>query len=215
MPVFQLEDELVFPPVSYAQEDGLLAIGGDLSPARLLLAYRSGIFPWYDEAPILWWSPDPRFVLIPSELRIAKSMRPYLNQEKFEFSMNTSFREVMECCRQTARKGQDGTWIQPEIIEAYTQLHQMGYAICAEAWEGNELVAGLYGIRMGPFFFGESMFSRRPNASKFAFIRMVQTLEQDGVLLIDCQVYTSHLESLGARMIPRDVFIDLLNQGLG
>ncbi|HEY8398795.1 MAG TPA: leucyl/phenylalanyl-tRNA--protein transferase [Flavihumibacter sp.] len=215
MPVFLLEEELVFPPVELSMEDGLLAVGGDLSTERLLLAYRSGIFPWYDAPPILWWSPDPRFVLFPAELKISKSMRPYLNQSKFGFSTNRAFRQVMECCQRVPRKGQDGTWIQPEIIEAYTQLHEQGYAISAEAWDNGELVGGLYGVRLGSFFFGESMFALRPNASKFAFIKLVQQLEKEGVQLIDCQVYTEHLESLGARMIPREEFTSLLRKAIG
>ncbi|KYP14014.1 leucyl/phenylalanyl-tRNA--protein transferase [Flavihumibacter sp. CACIAM 22H1] len=213
MPLYLLDETLAFPPVEMALEDGLLAVGGDLSPERLLLAYRSGIFPWYDEEPKLWWSPDPRFVLFPSELRISKSMRPYLNQGKFEFRINSSFRKVMESCSQVARKGQaGGTWIQPEIIDAYCQLHEAGYAISAEAWEQDQLVGGLYGIRMGPFFFGESMFSQKPNASKFSFIKLVRHLQEEGVELVDCQVYTPHLESLGARMIPRARFIELLQK---
>jgi len=214
MPVFQLEEDLLFPPVELANEDGLLAVGGDLSVERLLLAYRSGIFPWYDEGPILWWSPDPRFVLFPGELRIHKSMRPYLNQPKYEFRFNTVFRQVIESCGKVQRRDQPGTWIQPELIEAYTRLHELGFAISAEAWEQGELVGGLYGIKLGPFFFGESMFSVKPNASKFAFIKLVQQLATEGVELIDCQVYTEHLESLGARMIPRAEFIELLNRGL-
>lgn len=212
MPVFLLEDELLFPPVELSMEDGLLALGGDLSPDRLLLAYRSGIFPWYDEGPILWWSPDPRFVLFPDELRIHKSMRPFLNQRKFSFTINTAFRKVMESCQKTYRKDQTGTWIQPEIIEAYTRLHELGYAISAEAWNGNELAGGLYGLRMGSFFFGESMFSLQPNASKYAFIKLVQQLQKEGIKLIDCQVYTTHLESLGARMISRKDFITFLQE---
>lgn len=214
MPVFLLEEELLFPPVQLANEDGLLAVGGDLSVERLLLAYRSGIFPWYNEDPILWWSPDPRCVLFPVELRIQKSMRPYLNQPKYEYQFNTAFRRVIESCGKVERRGQPGTWIQPELIEAYTRLHERGFAISAEAWEQGELVGGLYGVRLGPFFFGESMFSAKPNASKFAFIKLVQQLAADGIELIDCQVYTEHLESLGARLIPRAEFIQLLNQGL-
>ncbi len=214
MPVFLLEEALLFPPVELANEDGLLAVGGDLSVERLLLAYRSGIFPWYDEGPILWWSPDPRFVLFPAELRIHKSMRPYLNQPKYEFRFNTAFRRVIESCGKVPRRDQPGTWIQPELIEAYTRLHELGFVISAEAWEQGELVGGLYGLRLGHFFFGESMFSLKPNASKFAFIKLVQQLASEGVELIDCQVYTEHLESLGARMIPRAEFIQLLNRGL-
>lgn len=210
MPLVLLDETLRFPPVSAADPDGLLAVGGDLSPERLLVAYRSGIFPWYNEEPILWWSPDPRFVLFPAELKISKSMRPILHRPAFRFSINEAFTAVMEECMQVTRPGQDGTWINSDMIAAYTTLHHRGYALSAEAWEGKKLVGGLYGVRMGQVFFGESMFSRQSNASKFAFIRLVQYLEQDGVNMIDCQVYTEHLESLGARMIPRKTFIQNL-----
>ena len=214
MSLFFLDDSTDFPPVEAAEPDGLLAIGGDLSTERLLQAYRSGIFPWYSEGPILWWSPDPRFVLFPAELRIHKSMRPYLNQPKYDYRYNTAFRRVIESCGKVPRRDQPGTWIQPELIEAYTRLHELGFVISAEAWEQGELVGGLYGLRLGHFFFGESMFSLKPNASKFAFIKLVQQLATEGIELIDCQVYTEHLESLGARMIPRAEFIQLLNRGL-
>ncbi len=212
MPVFQLDERLLFPPVDLAEPDGLLAVGGDLSEDRLLLAYRQGIFPWYDSPPICWWSPDPRFVLFPASLRTSKSMRPVLNGGKFVFTINRAFREVMQYCMQTPRAGQQGSWINPEIIDAYTALHAKGYAWSAEAWMEDCLVGGLYGIRMGKVFFGESMFSHASNASKFAFIRWVQHLQQEGVELIDCQVYTEHLQSLGAEMIPRDQFLSLLQQ---
>lgn len=215
MPLHFLTTELVFPPVAEAEEDGLLAVGGDLSPERLLLAYRSGIFPWYEEDPILWWSPDPRFVLFPDELKISKSMRPVLKQGKFRFSFDTAFQDVMVNCQQTPRQHQSGTWINNEMIRAYTGLHQMGFAHSAETWENNTLVGGLYGVRIGNVFFGESMFSHQSNASKFAFIHMVQNLADTGVVLIDCQVYTEHLETLGARMIPREQFLGILSTALG
>lgn len=208
-----LNDDLPFPPVSDADEDGLLAVGGDLSVARLQLAYRSGIFPWYNEhEPILWWCPDPRFVLFPGELRIHKSMVTVLNSHRFRFTINKCFSAVIKQCRVTKRPNQDGTWISPAIESAYTQLHQLGIAHSAEAWQDGELVGGLYGIRIGKVFFGESMFSTVSNASKFAFIRYVQQLKKEGVVLIDCQVYTEHLESLGAEMISRKDFIQLLQQ---
>lgn len=211
--MFLLTEKMVFPPVQEADPEGLLAIGGDLSSERLLLAYRNGIFPWYNEGePICWWCPDPRFVLFPGELKISKSMRPVLNGHTFRFTTNKAFVQVMQHCRNIDRKGQDGTWISPDILEAYTRLHLMGYAHSAEAWIGDQLAGGLYGIRMGQAFFGESMFSLVPNASKFAFIRYVSSLQQQGVQLIDCQVYTAHLESLGARMIPRDAFTGLLEK---
>ncbi len=195
-----------------AEPDGLLAVGGDLSVERLLHAYRSGIFPWYDEPPIAWWCPDPRFVLFPDELLVQKSMRPVLNGQKFRFSINERFSEVMAQCRQARRPGQQGTWINDHIIDAYTKLHTLGVAWSAEAWAGDQLAGGLYGIRLGRVFFGESMFARVSNASKFAFIRWVQYLQQEGTALIDCQVYTDHLASLGARMIPRSSFIGYLDQ---
>ena len=215
MQIAVLNDELWFPPVEEALPDGLLAVGGDLGTDRLLLAYRSGIFPWFsDDEPPLWWSPDPRFVLFPGELKVSKSMKKVLADGWFEFRVNTAFETVIRNCSTVSRKDQDGTWITDAILEAYTELHRMGYAWSAEAWQGGELVGGLYGLRMGDCFFGESMFSKVSNASKFAFINWVKTLEQEGVAIIDCQVHTSHLESLGARMIPRSAFMKLLSQHL-
>ena len=205
-----LNDKIWFPPAEEALSDGLLAIGGDLSVERLILAYKSGIFPWYDGATPLWWHPNPRFVLLPDELKVSKSMKPFLNQNKFRFTINKSFARVIEHCKKIERKDQDGTWINEDVIEAYTKLHQMGIAHSAEAWLNGELVGGLYGIKMGKVFFGESMFSTQSNASKFAFIKYVQQLKKEGVELIDCQVYTEHLESLGAKMIMREQFLQLL-----
>jgi leucyl/phenylalanyl-tRNA---protein transferase len=208
-----LSDILYFPPLHQADEDGLLAIGGDLSIERLLLAYRSGIFPWYNEdEPIMWWSPNPRFVLFPNELKISKSMKTVLSKQAFTFTTNKDFKTVIQHCKTVTRQGQDGTWISDEIIAAYCTLHQQGYALSAEAWQNNNLVGGLYGIKMGNVFFGESMFSLKANASKFAFIKLVQQLQQQGVALIDCQIYTEHLESLGAKMMNRDAFITLLQK---
>lgn len=206
-----LTDDIWFPPVSRALPDGLLAAGGDLGRERLLLAYRSGIFPWFNEdEPPLWWSPDPRFVLFPQELKVSKSMKKVISSGQFEYRTNTAFRQVIDNCRHIDRPGQDGTWITSEIADAYCDLHNIGVAHSAEAWLNGELVGGLYGIRMGKAFFGESMFSKVSNASKFAFISLVQSLHSEGVQLIDCQVYTEHLESLGARMIPRPTFIELV-----
>lgn len=202
-----LDDKLWFPPPEAALEDGLLAIGGDLSTERLLLAYRNGIFPWFDDEVPLWWCPDPRFVLYPAELKVSKSMKQLLKKETFRFTTNTAFEQVINHCRQTPRKGQDGTWITEEVRRAYTELHRMGYAHSAEAWQEGTLVGGLYGIRMGKAFFGESMFSHANNASKYAFIKYVHQLQSEGVRLIDCQVYTAHLESLGAKMIDRSLFL--------
>ena len=208
------DNELWFPPVSEALEDGLLAIGGSLQVERLLLAYRSGIFPWYDDEVPMWWCPDPRFVLFPGQLKVSKSMKQLLKNNAFEFRIDSDFSTVINNCRRTPRNGQDGTWINDDVVDAYTQLHEMGYAHSAEAWHEGTLVGGLYGIRMGNVFFGESMFSHRSNASKYAFIKYVQQLASEGVQLIDCQVYTEHLESLGACMIPRENFIQLLQDNI-
>ncbi|MBS1602762.1 MAG: leucyl/phenylalanyl-tRNA--protein transferase [Bacteroidetes bacterium] len=211
MPLFALNNELVFPPVDQAEPDGLLAVGGDLSVGRLLLAYRQGIFPWYEGKHILWWSPDPRFVLFPDELKESKSMRQLIRKNAFDFRVDTAFSEVITNCKTVARRGQESTWITDEVRNAYIRLHKEGYAHSAEAWLDGKLVGGLYGIRMGRAFFGESMFSKESNASKYAFIQYVRRLRGEGVELIDCQVYTEHLESLGARMIPRSEFVKKLS----
>ena len=211
MPLTILTDKLYFPDPNTADPEGLVAIGGDLSVDRLLLAYRMGIFPWYsEEEPICWWSPDPRFVLFPSELKISSSMRTVLNKGDFKFTINRRFEEVIRNCKNALRYGEPGSWINDEIISSYLQLHEMGYAHSAEAWRDGKLVGGLYGVRLGKIFFGESMFSNESNASKFAFIHYVDLLKREGVSLIDCQVYTQHLETLGARMIVRDEFINLI-----
>ncbi len=212
MALFALQRELIFPPVHLAEPDGLLAMGGDLSTERLLLAYRSGIFPWYEGDLPLWWCPDPRFVLFPENLKISRSMQQLIKKETFRFSINTRFSSVIRACKTSSRKNQQGTWITDGVEEAYCLLHEKGYAHSAEAWMGDELVGGLYGIKMGKVFFGESMFSQQSNASKFAFIRYVQLLQQEGIELIDCQVYTAHLESLGAEMIARAIFMKKLKQ---
>jgi len=211
--MFLIGKELIFPSVDQADEEGLLAIGGDLSAERLLLAYRNGIFPWYNEdEPICWWSPDPRFVLYPDKLKITKSMQTVLNNGTFRFTINRAFEEVIKNCKSVTRKDQDGTWISPDVQEAYINLHKLGYAHSTEAWLNGELVGGLYGIRLGKIFFGESMFSKASNASKFAFINYVKQLQKEEVQLIDCQIYTDHLKSLGATMIDRINFIDLLHK---
>ena len=210
MPVFILEKELAFPPVSLAEPDGLLAMGGDLSPERLLLAYRQGIFPWYQNEDILWWSPDPRFVLFPDELKINKTIRSLLEKNDFGFTINTAFKEVIYQCKKIPRAGQQGTWITDEVEKAYRKMHELGYAHSAELWQDNELVGGLYGIKLGKVFFGESMFSKINNASRFAFTRYVQQLKEEGIELIDCQVYTEYLESLGAKMINGKEFSKML-----
>jgi leucyl/phenylalanyl-tRNA--protein transferase len=212
MSLIALNETLQFPPPEMADEDGLLAIGGDLSRARLLQAYRKGIFPWYENKYILWWCPDPRFVLFPSELKISSSMKQLLKKQTFEFTVNTDFNGVISQCKAISRRGQNGTWITEEMRNAYNDLHQAGYAHSAEVRLKGELVGGLYGIRLGKMFYGESMFSRYSNASKYAFIRYVELLKSEAVELIDCQVHTSHLESLGARMIPRSRFLNLVEQ---
>ncbi|HEX5652154.1 MAG TPA: leucyl/phenylalanyl-tRNA--protein transferase [Chitinophagaceae bacterium] len=210
MPLFVLDKELRFPPAHLAEPDGLLAMGGDLSTERLLLAYRQGIFPWYEGDYILWWSPDPRFVLFPEELKISKSIRPLLNRTEFDFTINKAFKEVIHQCKRITRPGQEGTWISDEMEKAYIKLHELGYAHSAESWKNGELVGGLYGIKLGKIFFGESMFSKKSQASRYAFIKYVELLTQEGIKLIDCQVYTDYLESMGARMIPGEEFRKLL-----
>jgi leucyl/phenylalanyl-tRNA--protein transferase len=211
MPIFQLDEQLWFPPVEYAEEDGLLAVDGDLSPERLLLAYQSGIFPWYNEEdPILWWSPNPRMVLYPSELKVSKSMQQVLRSNRFKVTVDTAFGQVIAACGSAIRDGQPGTWIVPEMIAAYTRLHIMGYAHSVEVWRNNQLVGGLYGLGLGKVFCGESMFSLESNASKTGFITLVQWLQKRGFHFIDCQTHTPHLESLGARQIPRELFLDEL-----
>lgn len=214
--MYLLSTELVFPPVEMADEDGLLAIGGDLGTERLLLAYSKGIFPWYNEdEPICWWSPDPRFVLFPAELKVSKSMRAVLGNGKFRFTTNKAFDRVIQNCKTVTRKGQAGTWITPAVQKAYRLLHEKGYAHSAETWLDGKLVGGLYGIRLGNIFFGESMFSLEKNASKFAFLNYVQYLQKEHVQIIDCQVYTEHLESLGARMISRESFTRIIAENAG
>lgn len=201
------------PPVSLADDDGLLAVGRDLSPARLKEAYYKGVFPWYNEdQPVLWWSPDPRMVLFPDKLKIAKSMRSLLKRDKFRVTFNNEFEKVIENCGEIDRKGQDGTWITDEIKKNYLQLYQEGFAFSTEVWDGSELVGGLYGVYLKDkeMFCGESMFAKASNASKFGFIKLVEKLRAEGVEIIDCQVYTSHLESLGAEEIPRSQFLEYL-----
>lgn len=204
----------IFPPLSTAllEPNGLLAIGGDLSPQRLISAYRNGIFPWFnDEDPILWWSPDPRMVLFPNELSISRSLHKALKKHQYEIRADVSFREVMQACAKP-RKSQVGTWITDEMIDAYTVLHQMGVAHSVEMWMNNVLVGGLYGIALGKMFYGESMFSRVNDASKITFVHLVKQLEIWEFGMIDCQMKTRHLASLGAREIPRDEFVLRLNK---
>jgi len=208
-----LKTDLWFPDVEESTEEGIVAVGGDLSVERLILAYSKGIFPWYssDRSPILWWSPDPRFVLFPENLIVSKSMRPYFNQNKFQVTWDQNFEDVIINCQKIDREDQPGTWITSKMLASYIQLHKKGYAHSVEVWLGNELVGGLYGISLGKVFFGESMFAKVSNASKFGFISLVNQLKQKGFLLIDCQQETKHLESLGANAIKRKDFIEFLN----
>lgn len=209
--MYFLSKELFFPPVSEANRDGILAIGGDLSSERLLLAYKSGIFPWFEEGePIYWWSPNPRMVLFLDELVVSKSMRNILNRNIFNVTFNQNFREVISNCQKIKREGQNGTWITNDMIEAYCKLNEMGFAKSVEVWQNEELVGGLYGIDLGHIFCGESMFSKVSNASKVAFIALANQLKKDNYNLLDCQVYNEHLESLGCREIDRTDFMELL-----
>ena len=210
-----LRDGAPFPPVRAAlpEPNGLLAVGGDLSPARLVDAYRHGIFPWYSEGqPIMWWSPDPRMVLYVDEVRVTRSLRKRAQSGRFETRIDTAFREVIHACATTPREGQGGTWITPEMVDAYCMLHRQGYAHSVESWRDGELVGGLYGLALGRVFFGESMFAHESDASKVALVRLVAHLQQLDVPLIDCQQETSHLASLGARPIPRARFAAHLSE---
>jgi len=204
-----LSHKIEFPNVSEASVDGLLAIGGDLSTKRLVHAYKNGIFPWFDaEEPILWWSPDPRFVLFPKDLKVSKSMKQVLKKKQFKVSNNKSFRSVVENCAQAKRDGQNGTWITDEMVNAYTKLHKLGYAKSVEVWQEDVLVGGFYGVDLGNnVFCGESMFAKVSNASKLAFITFVQN---SNYKVIDCQLHTNHLESLGGKHISRFEFLKLL-----
>ena len=202
---------LYFPPVETANAEGIIAIGGDLSPERLLLAYKSGIFPWYEEGgPLLWWSPNPRMVLFLDDLVVSKSMRNIINKNIFTVTFNQNFREVISNCRSVKRNGQTGTWITDEMVEAYCKLYELGIAKSVEVWQNNELVGGLYGIDLGHIFCGESMFSKVSNASKMAFITLANQLKKEKYKLLDCQVYNDHLESLGCVEIDREDFIMIL-----
>lgn len=216
MPVYRLSDQYVFPDPNDAEDTGLLAVGGDLHPKRLLLAYAQGIFPWPhgDEWPMLWFSPDPRMVLLPSALHVPRSLRKTCNKGQFHICFDTAFEEVMWACRTIDRADQNGTWVTPEMVEAYCLLHELGFAHSIEAWSDGELVGGLYGVSLGGAFFGESMFARENDASKVAFVRLVQQLQTWTFHLIDCQVYTEHLQRFGAEEWPRPRFLKALHQAL-
>lgn len=215
MPVFRLSNQPEFPPVHLAEKSGLLAIGGSLDPEWIKLAYRQGIFPWFNEGePVLWWSPDPRMVLFPEKLSVSRSMRNVLNQQKYEVKFDTSFPAVISACAQTPRNGEHGTWITSKMKAAYTALHEQGVAHSVEVFdEQGNLAGGLYGLAIGSCFFGESMFTRQSNASKVGFITLVRWLQQNGFGLIDCQVSSPHLASLGAEEISRSAFIRLISKG--
>ncbi len=202
-----------FPPVHQANEMGLLAMGGDLSPKRLMEAYHKGIFPWFNQDElILWWSPDPRMVLFPDRIKVSKSMRSVLRSGRFRLTVNNSFDQVIERCSRIPRHGQEGTWITDKMKEAYIRLHELGKAHSYEVWKDNELVGGLYGVDLGRIFCGESMFSEVSNASKFALIQLARKLNEKGYMLIDCQSYTAHLEGMGGELIPRAEFVEYLSR---
>lgn len=212
MPVYSLDERLLFPDPRLAEPEGLLAIGGDLRPERLLLAYQHGIFPWFNPGePPMWWSPDPRYVLFPDRLKVSHSMRSLLRRKAFHVSMDKAFDQVIQACASTSLGRQEpGTWITADMIDAYILLHQLGFAHSVEVWDDQHLVGGLYGVSLGRIFFGESMFTRRSNASKYGFIQAVQFMASWGIHLIDCQQGTRHLISLGAEPIPRADFLDRL-----
>ncbi len=217
MPVFRLDRRPIFPPAGLAEPEGLLAIGGDLAPERLLAAYRNGIFPWYDQpgGPILWWSPDPRLVLFPDEIRVSRRLRRTIRQGRFEVRFDSAFAQVIRACAEVHRPGEDGTWITPEMQRAYVNLHRLGFAQCAECWRKGRLVGGIYGVRLGRAFFGESMFHVETDASKVALVALVERLEREGVELIDCQVASGHMLRFGAREIPRVEFLQRLETAIG
>ena len=213
MTVYRLLNDLVFPDPSFSDDDGLLAIEGDLSVQRLLLAYSNGIFPWYsDDDPILWWSPDPRFIIYPKDIKTSHSMKKLIKKNTYKVTFDTCFRDVISNCSSVREK--TGTWITPEMIEAYCNLYELGFAHSVETWLDDKLVGGLYGVSLGKCFFGESMFSTMDNASKTAFITLGKVLESKGLILIDCQVHTNHLESLGAINMPRKEFLEIVKKGI-
>ncbi len=215
MPVFRLTEDLAFPPSELAEDDGLLAVGGDLSVDRLILGYSMGIFPWYSDGyPILWWSPDPRLILIPQELKVSRSLRQTIKKDIYTITMDKAFEQVISNCADIRRGEDDGTWITSEMKDAYIQLHNAGYAHSVEAWNADELAGGLYGVILGRAFFGESMFAKKNDASKVAFVKFAEFLIKRGFELIDCQVTTRHLMNFGAREVPRAEFLEMLTKAL-
>lgn len=207
------ENEISFPnPEKFDGHDGIIAFGGDLSMERIWFAYQNGIFPWFNPGEeILWWCPNPRFVLFPTELKVSKTMRKILDKKTFTITENQNFREVIKNCQEVSRKGQDGTWLSDELMESFINLHEYGFAKSVEVWQNNELVGGFYGLQVGKVFCGESMFAKVSNASKAGFIHFVET-HKDELALIDCQSHTDHLESLGAKMIPKRAFLKILHE---
>jgi len=215
MPLFRLSKRLDFPPAWLARSDGLLCIGGDLSPQRLLLAYKNGIFPWFSmDEPFLWWSPDPRLVLFPREINISKSLNKKIKKNLLNVTMDNAFEQTIQCCAKPRKEGYEGTWLVDEMIDAYIQLHDMGYAHSIETWRENKLVGGLYGVCLGGSFFGESMFSFENDASKIALVALASYLKNQRFDLIDCQVTTTHLLNMGACEISRNSFLDIINKSV-
>jgi leucyl/phenylalanyl-tRNA--protein transferase len=214
MPVYRLGASPSFPPPGEAEEGGLLALGGDLSPERLLTAYAMGIFPWYQEEPILWYSPHPRTVLVPAQLRVSRRLRRTLSQGRFDLRLDSAFEEVIHACASVPRRGSQGTWITPDMIDAYCTLHELGFAHSSEAWCEGKLVGAVYGVSLGGSFFGESMFFRRRDASKAALVALVWQTEAWGFELFDCQMHTEHLARFGARKWPRDRFLRVLRKSM-
>lgn len=216
MPVFRLDERLIFPPAELADENGVIAVGGDLSPERLLLAYASGIFPWYgDELPIIWHSPDPRMVLRPDSVQVSRSLRKAMRKQLYEIRLDTAFADVIAACARVPRPGQNGTWITADMAAAYLQLHELGFAHSAEAWQEGRLAGGLYGVSLGGAFFGESMFARATDASKIAFVTLVEQLHAWQFDFIDCQVHTEHLARFGAESWPRSKFLAAVDATVG
>ena len=215
MSIYALTKELIFPNPEYSEEDGLLAIGGDLSLERLILAYSNGIFPWYNEGePILWWCPKPRFIIIPEEVKVSKSMSKIIKRREFKVTFNNDFEGVISNCKSIREYNDEGTWINDDMKNAYINLFNNGYGISVESYIGDELVGGLYGVKLGKCFFGESMFSKVSNASKIALIALAEKLKSEGFIFIDCQMHTKHLESMGGKFVEWSIFKELLSKGI-
>jgi len=215
MPIFKLTKEIIFPKPEFSEEDGLLAIGGDLSLERLIVAYCNGIFPWYNEGePILWWCPKPRFIIIPTDVKISKSMKKIINKKYFKVTFNNDFEGVISNCKSMREINDEGTWISDDMKNAYINLFNKGYAMSVETYIDKELVGGLYGVKIGKCFFGESMFSKVSNASKVALIKLAEKLNNEDFIFIDCQMHTKHLESMGGKFVEWSIFKDLLNKGI-